>query len=577
MKPCKFGKCRVPLVLLAVLLLIGSGMGLVGRVFEQNENVMVQNQDAQLLGLAQSVDRSVVSYLSRYATDLSYVTGRRGFLDAEETWLATGESEDLLFRMEESLIMQYQMTHAMLAIRDEKIILSTNGSTDYYFPKQAGREGDVSIWPCMDDGGNIYLAFLYQNPSGVVYAAIIDLSFFYGRIAGELDVESQEHIMLLDKTGNTLIHSAHNRMQVDAVETLTEDFTDYAGLQQLLDWQADEGCVSYTTLNCFTGEEYTARMAVLPASAGNNGYFDIAVSTNFDQLIQPLHTAALRLLLYGGMVAAGVLLLMFLVLRSSRQNRLAIQEVAALQEKNAALDALNAKTRELAHHQRLETIGTLTSSIAHEFNNLLTPIMGYSILALEKLPPEETEIYDSLLEIYQSSRKAKDIISRLSDLSRKNTGLTDQYVSPDELARRVLEVAKPARPPQVEVQTELNCRHVWLHGNETQLSQVLLNLVLNAFHAMEKDGGTLTISTAADESHIIFRVKDTGCGISTDVLPHIFDPFFTTKETGKGTGLGLAIVQQVVEGHQGRIKVDTAVGQGTSFTIFFPLHTRQEN
>ena len=577
MKPCKFGKCRVPLVLLAVLLLIGSGMGLVGRVFEQNENVMVQNQDAQLLGLAQSVDRSVVSYLSRYATDLSYVTGRRGFLDAEETWLATGESEDLLFRMEESLIMQYQMTHAMLAIRDEKIILSTNGSTDYYFPKQAGREGDVSIWPCMDDGGNIYLAFLYQNPSGVVYAAIIDLSFFYGRIAGELDVESQEHIMLLDKTGNTLIHSAHNRMQVDAVETLTEDFTDYAGLQQLLDWQADEGCVSYTTLNCFTGEEYTARMAVLPASAGNNGYFDIAVSTNFDQLIQPLHTAALRLLLYGGMVAAGVLLLMFLVLRSSRQNRLAIQEVAALQEKNAALDALNAKTRELAHHQRLETIGTLTSSIAHEFNNLLTPIMGYSILALEKLPPEETEIYDSLLEIYQSSRKAKDIISRLSDLSRKNTGLTDQYVSPDELARRVLEVAKPARPPQVEVQTELNCRHVLLHGNETQLSQVLLNLVLNAFHAMEKDGGTLTISTAADESHIIFRVKDTGCGISTDVLPHIFDPFFTTKETGKGTGLGLAIVQQVVEGHQGRIKVDTAVGQGTSFTIFFPLHTRQEN
>ena len=150
-------------------------------------------------------------------------------------------------------------------------------------------------------------------------------------------------------------------------------------------------------------------------------------------------------------------------------------------------------------------------------------------------------------------------------------------MAPDELAQRVLDVAAPARPPQVEVRTELTCRHVWLHGNETQLSQVLLNLVLNAFHAMERDGGTLTLSTAANENHIIFQVQDTGCGIAPEVLPHIFDPFFTTKETGKGTGLGLAIVQQVVAGHQGQIQVETTVGEGTTFTISFPLHTRQEN
>ena len=113
------------------------------------------------------------------------------------------------------------------------------------------------------------------------------------------------------------------------------------------------------------------------------------------------------------------------------------------------MEALNRKNQELAHHDRLQTIGTLTSSIAHEFNNLLTPIMGYSILVLEQLPSDAEELYDNVLEIYNSSRKAKEIIARLSDLSRKNTSLTFQYVSPDELVRKVLAVASPARPPHV--------------------------------------------------------------------------------------------------------------------------------
>ena len=98
------------------------------------------------------------------------------------------------------------------------------------------------------------------------------------------------------------------------------------------------------------------------------------------------------------------------------------RKVAGLEEKNRRIEELNAKTRELAHHQRLETIGTMTSSIAHEFNNLLTPIMGYSMMTLEELPQDDG-LYDNVLEIYNASLKAKDIISRLSELSRKNTEL----------------------------------------------------------------------------------------------------------------------------------------------------------
>ena len=279
----------------------------------------------------------------------------------------------------------------------------------------------------------------------------------------------------------------------------------------------------------------------------------------------------LIVLLLGMGIALGVI-----VFRQCRQARQTRAELARLREKNAALAELNEQIRSLAHHQRLETIGTLTASISHEFNNLLTPIMGYSMMALEKLPPEEEELSESLAEIYEASRKAKVIISRLSDLSRKSTPLSVQYVSPNELVAKTLEVTAPAKPEGVEVVTDLRCRHLWVYGNEIQLSQMLLNLTLNAMQAMEEGGGTLTLTTDADEKNIYFKVADTGPGIPEEALGKIFDPFFTTKESGKGTGLGLAIVQQVVEEHEGAITVESREGKGTMFTVRFPISRKEE-
>lgn len=266
-----------------------------------------------------------------------------------------------------------------------------------------------------------------------------------------------------------------------------------------------------------------------------------------------------------GVLGIGAMVLLA-VCGSSKGKR----EAKILQRKNEAMEKLNRQTQELAHHQRLEIMGTLTSSIAHEFNNLLTPIMGYSMMALEKLPPEEEELYDDILEIYEASRKAKTIISRLSDLSRKNTDLTFRQVSPDDLIRKVLDVAKPAKPNRVEIRLNLNCWDQRLYANEIQMSQLFLNLILNGFHAMEETGGTLSVDTSFDEDSICVRVSDTGIGIPEEIQPKIFEPFFTTKPAGKGTGLGLAIVAQVVEEHKGTIHVQSQEGKGTTFTVQLP-------
>lgn len=270
------------------------------------------------------------------------------------------------------------------------------------------------------------------------------------------------------------------------------------------------------------------------------------------------------------LVMAGIGVLTILVLHMLRRTSRIQREAEVLRGKNEAMEALNHQTRKLAHHQRLEIIGTLTSSIAHEFNNLLTPIMGYSLMALERLPDDESELYDELLEIYSSSCKAKEIISRLSDLSRKQTETSFREVSPDDLIRKMVRVAEPAKAENVQVQMNLNCWDQRLEANEIQLSQLILNLILNSFHAMEPQGGILTITTSFDEKNIQIRVTDTGCGISKEHQSQIFEPFFTTKENGKGTGLGLAIVAQVVEDHRGSIRVESKEGRGTRFVVSIP-------
>lgn len=302
------------------------------------------------------------------------------------------------------------------------------------------------------------------------------------------------------------------------------------------------------------------------------GHFEQLALTHEDheQLLHSVRLTALYAMIFGSMAVVGIGILMILFLHQIRRTALIQREADALRQKNAAIEALTKQTQTLAHHQRLETIGTLTSSIAHEFNNLLTPIMGYSIMALEKLPPEDEELYDDILEIYNASRKAKEIISRLSDLSRKNTSATFRRASPDDLVRKTLDVATPAKPPKVKVQVDLNCWDQRIQANEIQLSQLLLNLILNGFQAMGEQEGMLTVGTSFDEHNIQIQISDTGCGIPEEIQELIFEPFFTTKEAGKGTGLGLAIVAQVVEEHHGQILVSSQAGSGTTITVTLP-------
>ena len=238
---------------------------------------------------------------------------------------------------------------------------------------------------------------------------------------------------------------------------------------------------------------------------------------------------------------------------------------------------LDGLREQLTESQRLATIGTIAAVIAHEFNNLLTPIVSYSQYALQSAESDKPDmelVRKALNKSFQSSSKAGRICASMLALARGESSFGK--VSVQQLVDETLTVL--ARDPQkdgialrVQVQPEL-----FVNGDVVQLEQVLLNLLINARQAMLGRGGSITIKAqAADGEEARVQVIDTGPGIPEKLLPKIFQPFFTTKGTTrkgevKGTGLGLAICKEIVEHHQGRIEVQSEVGKGTTFSVYLP-------
>ena len=251
-------------------------------------------------------------------------------------------------------------------------------------------------------------------------------------------------------------------------------------------------------------------------------------------------------------------------------------QVEAMQRQ---LDGLR---EQLMESQRLATIGTIAAVIAHEFNNLLTPIVSYSQFALssaEGPKPDMEIIKKALSKAFGASTKAGKICTSMLALARGQTQLATvcvQHIVDEVLLVLARDPKKDGLSLRVQVQPELK-----VCGDPVQLEQVLLNMLINARQAILDSavsrGGSITIKAFEVEAEDVVKIQifDTGPGIPEKLLGRIFEPFFTTKGTAKkgeskGTGLGLAICKEIVEHHKGRIEVQSTVGKGTTFSVVLP-------
>jgi len=239
---------------------------------------------------------------------------------------------------------------------------------------------------------------------------------------------------------------------------------------------------------------------------------------------------------------------------------------------------------EIRQARKMETIGTLTGGISHDFNNILGIILGNTELALEGIP-KENPAHSNLEEIKTASLKATDIVKQLLSFSRR----TEQKLQPLEIALVIKDALKFLRstiPTTIDIEQDIRITDETILGDPIQINQVMMNLCINSSHAMEETGGKLTLilekvildknsAKAYPEltpgNHVQIMFMDTGQGIDPEIIDRIFDPYFTTKAVGKGSGMGLAVVHGIVKNHNGAISIKSKPGKGTGIRILFPM------
>ena len=234
------------------------------------------------------------------------------------------------------------------------------------------------------------------------------------------------------------------------------------------------------------------------------------------------------------------------------------------------ISELNKRSDQLVQSEKMASLGTLTSGVAHELNNPLNNISTSIQILLEELEDADLEYKKRLLtETEGQIQRARDIVRALLEFSRERSFSLHQVYFKD-LVDNTLKLIKGEVPTHVQLTVEVP-DEIQGEMDPRRIEQVLINFILNGIQAME-DGGVLSIRACreSNEDDFYFEVSDTGKGIPPQDLGKIFDPFFTTKDVGKGSGLGLSVSHGIIEQHGGRIEVKSEVGKGTTFTVFLP-------
>ena len=223
---------------------------------------------------------------------------------------------------------------------------------------------------------------------------------------------------------------------------------------------------------------------------------------------------------------------------------------------------------DLRQSQKMEAVGRLAGGVAHDFNNMLTVILGNTQLMLAS-PSASPFLAENAEQIHQAAERAAKLVGQLLAFSRRQLlqlstfDLNEVVTAMETMLRRIITV-------KVNLRTRLSPEPLVLRADRSRIEQVLVNLVVNARDA-QPEGGTITIETRRSGQRVMLSVEDTGIGMDAQTRAHIFEPFFTTKEVGKGTGLGLSMVHGVVHQSGGQVDVESQPGQGTTFRIWLPL------
>lgn len=562
------------------LLLVASGITRVVSLYESYRSDMLTYESRHLNSIVSTSARGMTWMISGYLAQIDSLVERIDFEQAEAQYFDTGNTESLQRFVRRPDILQIGM-QCKFAIYDQNGALLA--STDESFPQSTEADeplGDNGVLR-QGENGTFWFVFLSESEQGLRCELAVSVQSMFSSHASSASIGRHGYLFLMDRGGRFFACSTGGETMtysMEAAQALFPDMDEDA-LEELasstVSTPESYRIYQYPWENLDEQTQATSETLVLtyPVAVGTSSLvMGAAVSfQEFSSILTDTLDSVITVIILE--IAGAALLILMIAWMLIRSRRSALQ-MAVLKEKADIMEEINRQQQSLAHSERLQQLGVMTSGMAHEFNNLMTPIMSQSLLLLEQLADqEETPQFDSALDIYEASEKARSIIKGMSAMSKKDGDLSFRTLDLAALLRKTMELGAMAKDPHVQQELVTVSEPVFISGNEQLLAQVFLNLFINGYQAMGGEG-KLTVSMETEHrsgiDYVRVDVMDTGPGIPESNIGQIYDPFFTTK--GKhGTGLGLMICRKTVETHKGTIYASNRPEGGAVFSVRLPV------
>ena len=562
----------VSISLLAVMM-IGLGLHQVLRVYQSYREAMLDYQSQQLNSTVRASARGLDLLLNGYDQQVNMYLARREFALAEEEYEASGNADAMWMLMARPDIRRPDMPCSVAVYDMNGAFLA---ASSYQYPVDSGSDDAVGSLVVRTDAFQVrWFIFSATSAAGYRYEVAVPVQSLFEDLGENTRVGGDGYLFLIDTSGSFIsyfrngtggtcsldeMQERNPSVQKDEILRLANrdklDQDDYIDTQMI--WPEGNG----------TAEE---TLVVSTPVLSSDGGLVMCASLRFAEFDTFLSDTLGRITSIILLEIGGALILLCLAAWAIVLNRRDQLELKAVRERADLMEEVNRQQQSLAHTERLQQLGVMTGGIVHECNNLLTPIMGQSMLLLEELE-EDSPQFERTLDIYEASEHARDVLRRMSSLGKKNVDMSFSKLEIGALLRKTMNLAAMAKDPHILQELTLPDEPLYVSGNEQLLTQAILNLCINACQAMGNEG-TLLVTAAPDtrsgREYVEIQVCDTGPGIPEEKMDSIFVPFYTTKGN-QGTGVGLAICQKILETHKGTVQAANRPEGGAVLTVRIP-------
>lgn len=577
--------------------------------YDEYRDTIVAKQQENMLGITRSICRSIELYIGSIIDTMESIAGDREFIGDINKIAEVGEKNVILDEFKAYYNSKSELVDRIYFIDPAGKVLSyyPDGSEDICVENRDDIEialksrkthigrayihKDLKVFVV-----NIFQPVFVENEFKGLIAVSLSLDVIYENLVAPVKAGQKGYVMVKDQEGIIIMHPVKEQVGMDVIKSRKEAYPglEYQELEGLVEDQlkGKEGTEIYHSY--WWGDNILRKTkklnAYTPLKFGDY-FWVVAITTSYEEIADPINKFLIKSFCNSTIIA--VIMGAFLIaLFNMKKNKDELEkETKYLKMLNETSEQLRKQEAELYHSQKLNMIGTLAGGIAHDINNLLTPILGYSELLLMSFP-EDSEVYEEIQEIYKASQKGKELTQQMLVLARSDSNIIQgELVDINKALKDTIKLLKTLVPKKVVINENIKSDCGLINISYTQIHQVIFNLCTNAYQSMNGTGImdiSLRVITGKEvqgidkmlsikKEYAEITIKDSGCGMNEETLSRIFEPFFTTKGIGDGTGLGLFVVQSIIENHEGIIWVESEFGNGSIFKVYLPLVHEKHN